>query len=394
MKLTKENVKVETVNPSNIWDMIESFASYAFNKSHAVAYSLISYQTAKVWTYNKDKFLEYQLNNATSEKVKKALNKAKELGYRVEFPTYHNIVKSDKFVIKDGKITPPIDFDLKYDYLSQFLFSEESKTLKNNMIVRGVMDKAFPDRQGLVELIKNIPKKFEYLPQFPDTDSFREIIKNGELMGIWNVTYEDNNMYKILIKKQRGKDAEIILYKSKLNMPPERLEYNIKQDIKHFKIIRDNQLHNFPNLPIDKLIAPCLKIKEHILDGEKLEEISLAKKNSIKEAIKRELSKSFYDPMYRKIFDEINDTEYIVMVKDVVFNSNYGTIKVSLSFNNIDMDFWIREKVFNQYPDVWINAKKIKKGQMIKVKIKIDSYIAKTLEPVIQYKIREFILPN
>ena len=98
--------------------------------------------------------------------------------------------------------------------------------------------------------------------------------------------------------------------------------------------------------------------------------------------------------MYRKIFDEINDTEYIVMVKDVVFNSNYGTIKVSLSFNNIDMDFWIREKVFNQDPDVWINAKKIKKGQMIKVKIKIDSYIAKNLEPVIQYKIREFILPN
>ena len=82
------------------------------------------------------------------------------------------------------------------------------------------------------------------------------------------------------------------------------------------------------------------------------------------------------------------------MVKDVVFNSNYGTIKVSLSFNNIDMDFWIREKVFNQDPDVWINAKKIKKGQMIKVKIKIDSYIAKNLEPVIQYKIREFILPN
>jgi DNA polymerase III subunit alpha len=30
----------------DLWDLIEGFASYAFNKSHSAAYGLVTYQTA------------------------------------------------------------------------------------------------------------------------------------------------------------------------------------------------------------------------------------------------------------------------------------------------------------------------------------------------------------
>ena len=36
---------------NKIWNEMEAFASYAFNKSHAAAYSLLTYQTAYLKTY-------------------------------------------------------------------------------------------------------------------------------------------------------------------------------------------------------------------------------------------------------------------------------------------------------------------------------------------------------
>ena len=46
-----------------IWTEMEAFASYAFNKSHAAAYSLITYQTAYLKTYYMPEFITSILNN-------------------------------------------------------------------------------------------------------------------------------------------------------------------------------------------------------------------------------------------------------------------------------------------------------------------------------------------
>ena len=46
-----------------VWDQMEKFAQYAFNKSHAAAYSLITYQTAYLKCYYEPEFLTAVLNN-------------------------------------------------------------------------------------------------------------------------------------------------------------------------------------------------------------------------------------------------------------------------------------------------------------------------------------------
>ena len=388
MKLTKDNVVNQEVNPEKIWNMIESFASYAFNKSHAVAYSLISYQTARVWYENKDKFLEYVMNNSKSEKVKKALEKTAELGYTLNFPDFHDIKQSEHWIVENKTVTPPIDVSLSYDYLSDFLFSNETKTVKANMIVRGVLDKSVPDRFGLRELNKNIQSKFNSIPHFPQCNTLRDVIHNGELMGVWNVKKDDENKYVLDVIKARS-TTEVTIYKSLNSMPLERVEFSMKQDIKYFGIVRPGILDKKPNLNIEQMLKMPMKAREKLLSGRKPEDIpyKTQERYKISDGIKRAVSKAFYDEKYRKSFDDINDTEYKVLVREIVYNKSYNTVKVTLGFDNGDMDFWLRPNVAG---DVIKQVNTYKKGEMHKVKLKIDSYLNKNLEPVVQYKIRTF----
>ena len=95
VKVTKEDVSVHHPNVEKIWDSLGGFSSYSFNKSHALAYSMIAYTTARVYTYRFEEFLEYQLNNAAKVKFELALEKLKSQGYKPHFPSYRNMADTD-----------------------------------------------------------------------------------------------------------------------------------------------------------------------------------------------------------------------------------------------------------------------------------------------------------
>ena len=89
---------------SKIWSEMESFASYAFNKSHAAAYSLITYQTAYLKCYYEPEFLTAVLNNriTNADEIKNYINHAKEEGIEVLPPDINKSVTY--FSVKDKKI--------------------------------------------------------------------------------------------------------------------------------------------------------------------------------------------------------------------------------------------------------------------------------------------------
>ena len=89
---------------SNIWSQMETFASYAFNKSHAAAYSLITYQTAYLKCYYEPEFLTSVLNNriTSADEIKNYVTYAKSEGIEILPP---DINKSQTyFSVKNGKI--------------------------------------------------------------------------------------------------------------------------------------------------------------------------------------------------------------------------------------------------------------------------------------------------
>ncbi|MGO9338047.1 MAG: DNA polymerase III subunit alpha [Terracidiphilus sp.] len=71
-----------------IFDQMEKFSGYGFNKSHSAAYSLVAYQTAYLKTHYPVEFMAALLTSETSkpENVVKYISECKEMGIRVEPP--------------------------------------------------------------------------------------------------------------------------------------------------------------------------------------------------------------------------------------------------------------------------------------------------------------------
>jgi DNA polymerase III alpha subunit len=67
----------------DLWEKFEFFSGYGFNKSHAVAYSLISYQCAWLLTYFEAEWLAAFLDKEPEKKKENAINIAKSLGYKI-----------------------------------------------------------------------------------------------------------------------------------------------------------------------------------------------------------------------------------------------------------------------------------------------------------------------
>jgi DNA polymerase-3 subunit alpha len=71
-----------------VFDQMEKFAGYGFNKSHSAAYALVSYQTAYLKTHYPVEFMAALLTSETSkpENVVKYIGECKEMGISVEPP--------------------------------------------------------------------------------------------------------------------------------------------------------------------------------------------------------------------------------------------------------------------------------------------------------------------
>jgi len=71
-----------------IFDQMEKFAGYGFNKSHSAAYGLVSYQTAYLKTHYPVEFMAALLTSETSkpENVVKYISECREMGIQVEPP--------------------------------------------------------------------------------------------------------------------------------------------------------------------------------------------------------------------------------------------------------------------------------------------------------------------
>ena len=98
----KMGVKEDVANA--LWDKMEKFGSYAFNKSHAAAYSYVTYQTAYLKCYYEPELITAILNNRIDkiDEIKKYAAFAKTEGIEV-LPPDINLSES-MFKVKDNKI--------------------------------------------------------------------------------------------------------------------------------------------------------------------------------------------------------------------------------------------------------------------------------------------------
>lgn len=68
----------------SLWDKFEYFSGYGFNKSHAVSYSIISFQCAWLWNYYPAEWLAAFLDKEPESRKEKAINIARKFGFAIE----------------------------------------------------------------------------------------------------------------------------------------------------------------------------------------------------------------------------------------------------------------------------------------------------------------------
>lgn len=95
---------IDEVSANKIFDEMAEFAKYAFNKSHAAAYAVVSYQTAYLKAYYKEEFMAATLNSflGNLDKIPSYIEECKRLNIEILKP---DINKSyTKFTVDNGKI--------------------------------------------------------------------------------------------------------------------------------------------------------------------------------------------------------------------------------------------------------------------------------------------------
>ncbi len=98
------NNGVEPKVAGDIFDLMEKFAEYGFNKSHSAAYALLTYQTGYLKAHHKVEFMAAVLTNDrdTADKVAKGIRTARKMGIEVTAPDANH--SASAFDAVDGKV--------------------------------------------------------------------------------------------------------------------------------------------------------------------------------------------------------------------------------------------------------------------------------------------------
>ena len=167
-----ENVAVQ------IYNEMQKFAEYAFNKSHSAVYAVVSYQTAYMKYYYPVEYMAALITCSLDNPVKTAyyINSAKEMGIEVLPPDINEGMND--FTVKDGKLiyslhaiknvgSQVIDHIVKereengkYESISDFIrrigAKEVNKRAIENFIKAGAFDSLGGNRKQFIQVYETI----------------------------------------------------------------------------------------------------------------------------------------------------------------------------------------------------------------------------------------------
>lgn len=247
-KASKCGRSVEQAN--KIYDMILKFASYGFNRSHSVAYAIISYKMAYLKAHYPSLFMKQLLNMSISSNVKEYLYEAKLNNVEILKPDIN--LSSNKYEDFNGKLRIPFNsikgislgissyiirerengkYKDIYDFIKRMNKYKISRNIIESLILAGCFDNEF-NRKTLFEnldLILNYASISldieDGLIEKPELNLYREYTKK-ELMKIEHdifgfylsyhpvteIRIEKGNSYDILsVGKSFNKRINIIL---------------------------------------------------------------------------------------------------------------------------------------------------------------------------------------
>jgi DNA polymerase III subunit alpha len=104
----KKNVAQE------LWDMIETFAAYGFNKSHSAVYALLAYRTAYLKAHYPAEYMTAVLTIESDnlDTITEMINESKRMGFQILPPDINESFSDFSVVVENGTVTNKIRFGL------------------------------------------------------------------------------------------------------------------------------------------------------------------------------------------------------------------------------------------------------------------------------------------
>lgn len=198
---------------NEIYDEMISFASYAFNKSHAACYAYVAFQTAYLKCHYPHEFMAALLTSVldNTSKVIEYTSECQRLGIKVLQPDINvsrggftadgecirfglNAVKSVgrnliEQVVKERENRP---YRGLYDFCKRMYGNELNRRALENLIKCGAFDTLEPSRHGMLECVEGILKSVE-------TDMRHNLEGQMDLFGMMSGEAQEQaaNDYKV-----------------------------------------------------------------------------------------------------------------------------------------------------------------------------------------------------
>jgi DNA polymerase III subunit alpha len=172
----KNGIKKDVAN--YVFTKIEPFADYGFNKSHAVAYAFIAFQTAYLKTYHKEEFIAASMSTTltNTSKLREYVEELKRLEVEVIRPSINNCFAEFKAetnkifyglgAIKSvgfeaiSNITNERETNGKFKSITDFINRVNPKDVNKlqleGLVKAGAFDEVDPNRKKLTESIPKI----------------------------------------------------------------------------------------------------------------------------------------------------------------------------------------------------------------------------------------------
>lgn len=225
-----KNLNIPEFEIEKIWTTIEYNSGYSFNKSHAVAYSMITFQCAWLFTYFEVEWLCAYLNHEKEENKEEAISIVEKMGYDV---TSLNINESEKnWKISGNNLIPPLTTikglgemavdeiltfrpfqkledllynpDISYRKLTKRSFDALSRCGALNCL----KDERFENSKHLWKVVTNKPKKFKEFDEFIKSQVCEDFTQIEKIENIISLT--GKYPYEMVIAKKKIQKLEEI----------------------------------------------------------------------------------------------------------------------------------------------------------------------------------------
>ena len=206
-----EKNSIQEKKANKIFELIEQFAEYGFNKSHSAAYAVISYQTAFLKTYYPEHFMAAVLSTelGNTDKIHALIQECKRMGIKVLKP---NILTSNKmFLVNNnsdieyglGAIKGVADafiqhvcqvrksnkFNDLWDFSKKVDIKLGGKKSLEALSQSGAFDSIAPSRSVAVSCIEDMLKD-------GSNNSSKQTAMSGDLFSSLNESFDPYEKYK------------------------------------------------------------------------------------------------------------------------------------------------------------------------------------------------------